>query len=270
MPLQDITPLPDPPARSDPPDDFVQKADAFLSALPQLADQINALATQLEVAAALIAVAPAYADAGLLALTGKVPAADRLPYFTGSTTSALATFTSAARTFMAAADPSAQLSALGFSAFFKTLIDDGDAATLRASLGNVPVPGDYQPLDSDLSAIAMLATTSFGRSLLTLADAAAARNAFGPAISGASGSWKINFGALVVTVRDFVIGSNTTVSVPYGDGHEYSSWVRAFTDGDDGQGDRSIVISGPPGLTTATVRSNGSSSVTASLLSIGI
>lgn len=37
----------------------------------------------------------------------------------------------------------------------------------------------YQPLDSDLTAIAALATTSFGRGLLTLADAAAGRTAFG-------------------------------------------------------------------------------------------
>ena len=35
----------------------------------------------------------------------------------------------------------------------------------------------YQPLDSDLTAIAALSTTSFGRGLLALADAAAARTA---------------------------------------------------------------------------------------------
>lgn len=37
----------------------------------------------------------------------------------------------------------------------------------------------YQPLDSDLTAIAALATTSFGRALLTQATAAAARAALG-------------------------------------------------------------------------------------------
>ncbi len=37
------------------------------------------------------------------------------------------------------------------------------------------LPGTYQPLDSDLSAIAALTTASFGRGLLTQADAAAAR-----------------------------------------------------------------------------------------------
>ncbi len=35
---------------------------------------------------------------------------------------------------------------------------------------------DYQPLDADLTAIALLATQSYGRSLLTMADAASARN----------------------------------------------------------------------------------------------
>jgi hypothetical protein len=38
---------------------------------------------------------------------------------------------------------------------------------------------DYQPLDSDLSAIAALATTVFGRNLLTLADSAALRSSVG-------------------------------------------------------------------------------------------
>jgi hypothetical protein len=37
----------------------------------------------------------------------------------------------------------------------------------------------YQPLDSDLTSIAALTTTSYGRSVLTLADAVAARSSFG-------------------------------------------------------------------------------------------
>jgi len=48
----------------------------------------------------------------------------------------------------------------------------------------------FQPLDSDLTAIAALATTPYGRSLLTMADAAALRTAAGivPSLPIAGGS----------------------------------------------------------------------------------
>lgn len=270
MPLQDITPLPDPPQRSDPPEVFIEKADAFLSSFTLLQSQINTLSSQLEVAAAVLAAATAYPDPGLLALVGLTPAADKLPYFTGPAGSALATLTAAGRALLDDADASAQLTTLGVSDYIKTLLNDGDAATARATLG-APGVGEYQPLDSDLSAIALLVTTSFGRNLLTLADAAAGRAALGIAsVSGSSGSWKISFGSVVLTVRDFTIGSNTIAAINYGDDHEYSSWARAFTDGDDAAGDRSIMISGTPGLTSANVRSNTSGSSNAILFSIGV
>lgn len=46
--------------------------------------------------------------------------------------------------------------------------------------------GDFQPLDSDLTAIAALSTTSFGRAFLALADAAASRTYIGAAASAHS------------------------------------------------------------------------------------
>jgi len=58
-------------------------------------------------------------------------------------------------------------------------------------LSSIAVVGEqYQPLDSDLTAIAALATTSFGRNLLTLANQAALKAATGipdplPAAGGA-------------------------------------------------------------------------------------
>lgn len=61
-----------------------------------------------------------------------------------------------------------------------------DLATAVASVGalasSAAVAAGYQPLDSDLTAIAALTTTVFGRALLTQADAAATRTALGLAI----------------------------------------------------------------------------------------
>src|SRR5690349_6844727 len=47
------------------------------------------------------------------------------------------------------------------------------AGTVHRLLDSAAIAAAYQPLDSDLTAIAALSTTSFGRSLLALADAAA-------------------------------------------------------------------------------------------------
>jgi len=54
-------------------------------------------------------------------------------------------------------------------------------ATLAAWQSALVIPAAGQPLDSDLTAIAALTTTAFGRALLELADAAAGRVAFAAA-----------------------------------------------------------------------------------------
>jgi hypothetical protein len=60
----------------------------------------------------------------------------------------------------------------------------GSAATAQAA-----AIAASQPLDPDLSAIALLTTTAFGRALLTLADAAATRIVLGfPAASASGGA----------------------------------------------------------------------------------
>ena len=60
-----------------------------------------------------------------------------------------------------------------------TIARDSEVTAAIAALSTV-----YQPLDSDLTAVAALSTTSFGRSLLALADQAALLAAAGAAASG--------------------------------------------------------------------------------------
>lgn len=79
-------------------------------------------------------------DAELLAILGLTSAADRLPYFTGSGTAALATFTAAGR----------------------ALVDDADATAQRATLG-VVIGTNVQAWDTDLDCLAALATTGIVR-----------------------------------------------------------------------------------------------------------
>lgn len=96
------------------------------------------------------------------------------------------------------------IAALSTTSFGRGLLALADAAALRASAGLVlgtdiyskaAVDSGFQPLDSDLTAIAALTTTSFGRSLLALADAAAARTAL-----GLGGAATLNVGTSAGTV----------------------------------------------------------------------
>lgn len=86
-------------------------------------------------------------DADLTAIAALVSAADRVPYSTGVATWALATFTAAARTFVAAVDAAAQIVALGITA---------TAAEINKLAGNAVTAADLTKLSQVTSSAAEL------------------------------------------------------------------------------------------------------------------
>jgi hypothetical protein len=121
-------------------------------------------------------------DATLTALAGVTTAANKLIYATGSDA----------------------FSTTDLTAFARTILDDADAATVLATIG-------AQPLDSDLTAIAALTTTSTGRSLLAAADAAAIRTIAGSFANPMTTSQDIIVGGVSGAAGRLAKGSDTQV-----------------------------------------------------------
>lgn len=107
-------------------------------------------------------------DTDLTAISGLVSAADKVPYATGPGAWTMATLTAAGRALIDDADAPAQRATLGLgtaAVLNATAFDTvGSAAAAQAA---------SQPLDTDLTNIAALGTTTFGRNLLTMADGTA-------------------------------------------------------------------------------------------------
>jgi hypothetical protein len=137
-----------------------------------------------------VALTESLSNTALTAVGTVTPAADKLPYFTGSTTAAVTPFTAAARALLDDADAAAMLTTLGISAYIQTLLDDADAATARATLAALGTAGGTMTGDIVMSSKAV----QFGR--VALAAHATTMNI-----------WQANFidvtGATPVTVTDF-------------------------------------------------------------------
>lgn len=144
-------------------------------------------------------------DADLAALAGLTSAADRLPYFTGSGTAALATFTSAARNLLDDDDTSAMRTTLGLA--IGTNVQAYDAEL--AALAGLTSAADRVPYFTGSGTAALGTFTSYGRSLVASADRAAlmstltltmadiAAGTFSPG-GGGTVVWS-NFGTIPIT-----------------------------------------------------------------------
>lgn len=160
MPFTTISALPPPPVRSDGAEDFTEKADDFLGAFPLLRSQINTVTTEISTAAALIAAAPVYADAGLVSIANLDIAANEMLYGTGANVFAKTALT----------------------AFARTMLDDADAAAVRTTLGLGSIASSNTVNDGNWSGTD-LSVTNGGTGASTAANA---RTNLGAAASGAN------------------------------------------------------------------------------------
>lgn len=252
MPFSEIDILPDPPQRDGDPDTFADLADIFVVAMQTMTEQLNVFKAELETAAALINAAPAYADPGLVALAGLTPAANKLAYFTGASTSALTDLTSVARTLIAqSSQANMRTTGLGMSANGSSLVSAADYAAMKALL-DLEIGTDVQAYDADLAAIAgltsaadkapyftgagaasLMTVTSFIRTLLDDADGPTALTTLGglgitASSLGSTGYIKFSNG-FMIQWGSTTVAANGSTTATYG--QTYTTWSKAFPTG---------------------------------------
>jgi hypothetical protein len=172
-------------------------------------------------------------DSELSAIAGLTSAADRLPYFTGSGTASLATFTAGGRSLVNSAGTidtfpyfsASNVVTLGsITAAGRALLDDADAAAQRTTLG-LTIGTNVQAYDAELAAIAGLTSAASkvpyftGSGTAALADFQLTTTAATPTLSGSGGGTPTSASATMNYVRignivffDFTITAITVAS----------------------------------------------------------
>ena len=168
-------------------------------------------------------------DVELAALAGLTSAANKLPYFTGSGSAALADLTAFARTFLDDADAAAVQSTLGL--VIGTNVQAYDAEL--AALAGLTSAADRLPYFTGSGTAALSVFTSFGRSLVDDADAATAQATLGLVIGTNVQAYDAKLAALAGltgAADKGVYFTGTTAMATF----DLSSFARTFLDDANG------------------------------------